>query len=225
MEATYKEKFALLEELIPSIVESIKKDLKNEHLKQDIPFARKYLQGKNLNKVDVADLSQAYGLAIKSEEQGETIAEFMANRWILKKSDLYYFFETKLSQINPDFTSITEIDEAKGSALVQEVIEAHGAVDAYIFAVLNSVAFKEKQFQTLKQAAEEELKCVSESQKVEQEKETGEALIRKHQIELSRMEDKYEKKLLGLQRKYLTDVEALKKQIATLHKKLANDPK
>lgn len=225
MEATYKEKFALLEELIPSIVESIKKDLKNEHLKQDIPFARKYLQGKNLNKVDVADLSQAYGLAIKSEEQGETIAEFMANRWILKKSDLYYFFETKLSQINPDFTSITEIDEAKGSALVQEVIEAHGAVDAYIFAVLNSVAFKEKQFQTLKQAAEEELKCVSESQKVEQEKETGEALIRKHQIELSRMEDKYEKKLLGLQRKYLTDVEALKKQIATLHKKLANDLK
>jgi hypothetical protein len=53
-----------------------------------------------------------------------------------------------------------------------------------------------------------------------QEKQSAETLEKAYEREIARLTDKYEKKLQGLQKKYLFDTEALKKQIATLQRKL-----
>ena len=51
--ATYREKFADLKEWIPFLVEAIKKDLRNEHLKKDIFFVKKFLSSKNIHKITI----------------------------------------------------------------------------------------------------------------------------------------------------------------------------
>src|ERR1700726_3667878 len=106
--ATYKEKFADLQEWVPFLVESVKKDLRQEHLKKDFAFVKKYLSSKNIHKVTTEELAEAYQKAIQ-EEQGEELAEFITSRWLLKNSEMYEFFEKQLSQIHPDFTNLEEI--------------------------------------------------------------------------------------------------------------------
>lgn len=91
--ATYKEKFADLQEWIPLLVEAVKKDLRNEHLKKDLNFVKKFLSSKNVHKVTIEELAEAYQKAIQEEEQGEELAEFITSRWLLKNSELYEFFE------------------------------------------------------------------------------------------------------------------------------------
>jgi len=219
-DATYKEKLALLDEWMPAIIESVKKDLKNEHLKQDFLFVKKYFQGKNLQKIELAEFVQAYRQAIQNEEQGETIAEFIANRWIIKNSDLYHFFEIQLSAISPDFSALEEIESANSAMMIEAAQNEYGALNTYIFAILNSVAFRDEDFQQLNNLAHAEVKKQHETCAVEQERQDLEALKRNHERELARMTDKYEKKLSGLQRKYQNDLEAWKKQVAALQKKL-----
>lgn len=222
-EATYKDKMVFLNDWLESIIETVKKDLKNDHLKQDYKFSKQYLSGKNVNKIDSAELAGAYREAIQSHDKGEEIAEFIANRWILKKSELYYFFETELSKVNPNFTEIQELDDAKGKALLDHAVDQFGALDVYIFSYLNSVAFSPSLFQTLKKRAETDEKRNQEESRVRAEQEGIDALKRNHELEISRLTDKFEKKLLGLQRKYNQDVEALKRQLANLQKKLQSN--
>src|ERR1700753_103218 len=131
--ATYKEKFADLQEWIPLLIESVKKDLRNEHLKKDFYFVKKFLSSKNIHKVSTDELAQAYQKAIQEEEQGEELAEFITSRWLLKNSELYNFFEQQLSQINPDFTNLEEIELGQAQALIDASIHEFGAPHTYLF--------------------------------------------------------------------------------------------
>ncbi|MGK5595438.1 MAG: hypothetical protein ACSNEK_08790 [Parachlamydiaceae bacterium] len=219
-DATYKEKLAYLHEWLPSIIESVKKDIKNEHLKQDFQFVKRYFPGKNINKIDIQDLSQAYQAAIQEQENGESIAEFIASRWIMRNSDLYYFFENFLSGVNPNFTEIEELDAEIAKRLVDSSVEEFGAQNAYVFSILNSVAFSEGQFSELKEKAQKETKVEAEEKVQQQERETLEGLKRNQEREIARLTDKYEKKLAGLQKKYIQDIDQLKRQVANLQKKL-----
>ncbi len=219
-DATYKEKLVYLNEWLPSIVEAVKKDIKNEHLKQDFQFVKKYFPGKNINKIEAEDLSKAYQVAIQEQENGEAIAEFIASRWIMKNSELYYFFENFLSGVNPDFTEIEKLEAEVARRLIDTSIEEFGAQNAYVFSVLNSVAFDEGYFSELKEKAQKETKDKEEERVQRAEKETLENLKRNQEREVARLIDKYEKKLAGLQKKYIQDVEQLKRQVATLQKKL-----
>lgn len=79
--ASYKEKFALLNDWFGLVIDSVKKDLKNEHLKKDLYFVKKFLGSKNLNKLTTEDLTEAYQRAIVEEEKGEELAEFITSRW------------------------------------------------------------------------------------------------------------------------------------------------
>lgn len=219
-EASYKEKVAELDEWMPSIIETVKKDLKQEHLKQDFVFVKQYFQNKNLSKIELPELANAYRLAIRNHDNGETIAEFIANRWILKKSEMYHYFETELSQIAPNFTEIKELPKDKADALLKSAVEEFGAVNTYVFSVLNSVAFGGEHLGELKVKAKAEEKSQREEKTSLEEHRTIDSLKKNHERELARIIDKYEKKLLGLQRKYVQDVERLKAQVAALHKKL-----
>jgi hypothetical protein len=218
--ATYKEKFADLQEWIPFLVDSVKKDLRNEHLKKDLYFVKKFLPSKNIHKVTTNELAQAYQKAIQEEEQGEDLAEFITSRWLLKNSELYEFFEQQLSQISSDFTNLEEINLVQAQALIEASIHQFGAPHTYLFSVLNSVVFPQESFQTLKIQAQQHQEKEKEETQQAVEQLTVEQMRKEFEREMMRLTDKYEKKLAGLQKKYISDVEGLKKQVAQLQRKL-----
>ena len=218
--ATYKEKFADLQEWLPLLIEAVKKDLRNEHLKKDVYFIKKFLSSKNIHKVTTEELTHAYQQAIQEEERGEELAEFITSRWLLKNSDLYEFFEQQLTQIDPDFTNLEEIAPEQAQALIDASIREFGAPHTYLFSVLNSVVFPKESFEKLKiQAKEYHAKQEEEIQKSIDHMNVEN--MRKHfERDIARLTDKCEKKLAGLQKKYVVDVDNLKKQVAQLQRKL-----
>lgn len=219
-DTTYKEKMIILKEWGPAIFDEIKRDLKNEHIKQDYVFAKKYLGGKPAQKLTLDELVTGYLNAVEQEEQGEKIAEFIANRWMMKVTDVYGLFEKELSRINPDFQAIEELPEAEGDKLIDKSVAEFGAPKTYLFAVINSVCFSKKQFEALKKRAESEKKREEEDLVKLKETANFEDLKKEYETKLSKMEEKYEKKIQGHEKKYLVDTAGLKKQIATLTRKL-----
>lgn len=219
-DATYKEKFVTLSQWLPSIVESIKKDLKNEHLKRDLPFVRQYFMGKNPNKLTTEELAAAYSSHMANGDNTEELGEFITNRWLLKHTDVYDFFEQELHKINPKFHELDILDGKTSLALMEKAIAEFGPTDTYLFCVLNSVVFPADVYKILQQKAKEHAHHSESVSKTQMEKESLETLHRNYQQQIARLTDKYEKKISGLQKKYLTDIESLKKQIATLQRKL-----
>lgn len=218
--ATYKEKFADLQEWIPFLVEAVKKDLRNEHLKKDLYFVKKFLSSKNIHKIGTDELAQAYQKAIQEEEQGEELAEFITSRWLLKNSELYQFFEQQLSAIDPDFTELEEIDPANAQTLIDASVSQFGATPTYLFSVLNSVVFPKENFQNLRTQAQQYQESQEEETRKVEEIFNAEEIRKNCERDITRLTDKYEKKLAGLQKKYVSDVENLKKQIGQLQRKL-----
>jgi hypothetical protein len=218
--ATFKEKFVDIQEWIPLLIEAVKKDLRNEHLKNDILFVKKFLSSKNIHKVTTEELAEAYQKAIQEEEKGEELAEFITSRWLLKNSELYEFFERELSAIAPDFTKLEELNADQARGLIDASVNEFGAPHTYLFSVLNSVVLPQESFQELKELARKHQ--LAEVQIAEQNAEQLSAdIIRKNsEREIARLTDKYEKKLSGLQKKYVADVDNLKKQVAQLQRKL-----
>lgn len=219
-DANYKQKYADLKEWMPSIIDAIKKDLKNEHLKKDLYFVKQFLGSKNIHKLTTDELVEAYSNAIHDQESGEAVAEFVTSRWLLKNSELYEFFERELTQINPEFSAIEQLDEKKSQELVNQSSKQFSAPRTYIFSVLNSVVFPESVFTQLKEKAQKESQQEEQQQVEQSEKLTLENMQKSNEREMARVKDKYEKKLAGMQKKYVTDTEALKKQIAMLQRKL-----
>lgn len=219
-DTTYKEKFALLKPWMPSIVESVKKDLKNDHLKNDWQFCKKYIGTKNLNKISIEELAAAYVQAMETEEDVEELGEFISNRWLMRNTEIYNYFEQELKKIADDFTTLEVIDATTSHKIVDESVSQFGAPRTYMFSVINAVVFPKEVYEKLSKTAEKEAhaKVKQEAEKVEQQ--TAEARERTYQQQITRLSDNYEKKLIGLEKKYHTDVAALKKQIATLQKKL-----
>ncbi len=223
-EMSYREKFKILNPLMPKIVETVKKDLKKEHLQKDWAFFKKNFAGKNINKITPEEMTAVYLKALEETEGAEELGEFIANRWLLKNTEAYDFFEQRLSQIDPNFQDLKEIEKTKALILMEEAIQNLGALRTYIFSILNSVVFPQEVFQELKKRSihsQEQEKIQAHEQ---EEKATLENLQKNHEREIARLTDKYEKKLIGLQKKYVQDTECLKKQIASLRRG-KSDPK
>jgi hypothetical protein len=219
-DATYKEKFVILKNWMPEIIETVKKDLKAEHLKKDWMFAKKYFPGINLNKVTNTELVAGYQSAMDGEEKGEEIAEFISNCWLLKNGELYHYFEEELTKVNPNFNEIKVLEPSKSQEISEKAIKQFGAYKTYLFTVLNSVAFQEKDLNNLKSLSEKDLKETENVEKVLVGKQNIEEVEKFYDVKIARLTDKYEKKISGLQKKYMQDVEAFKKQIAILQAKL-----
>lgn len=217
---TYKDKFKMLQPWMANIVESVKKDLKQEHLKQDALFAKKYFLNKNLNKLSVEELTEGYNLAIANESTAEAIAEYISNRWLLKHSEIYHYFEEALQKINPHFNDLVEIEHDQAHALMEEAISHFGAPKTYLFAIINSVVFPKEIYDKLGKRAQEGVQEEEVNQRAAEEQRSLEQIHLSYQQQIARLTDKYEKKLLGLQKKYTVDLDSLKKQLAILQRKL-----
>ena len=219
-DSTHKEKFAMLKNWMPYILDSVKKDLKNEHLKKDWNFVKQYLPSKNINKLTVQELTEAYSRALEQDERAEDLAEFLTNRWLLKNTEIYHFFESELTKIAPNFSEIDELDRAKSHDLMHGAIEKFGAPKTYLFCVLNSVVFPQDIFEELNRKAQQTIVNEESQSLVNQENASLEALQLSYEQQIARLKDKYEKKILGLEKKYHCDIESYKKQIALLQRKL-----
>jgi len=219
-DTTFKDKFAMLTPWMPMIMECVKKDLKNDHLSRDLTFVRHYFAGKNVNKLTVEELAEAYSHNLSEGEKTEELGDYICNRWLLKNTDIYNYFDQALSQINNDFQNLDLLERSVALTLMEKSIQEFGAPKTYLFCVLNSVVFPEDVYQILAKKAEQTHKQHVEDTKVHQENASVEAMQKNYEQQISRLTDKYEKKLQGLQKKYTIDVEALKKQVANLQRKL-----
>lgn len=219
-DTTYKEKFTLLHDWMPTIIEVVKRDLKNEHLREDPQFIKKHFNNKNPNKLTNEELIAGYLKAIAEEEKAEDIAEFISSRWILKNTEIYQFYEEELTRLSPNFSELKELDPALALDLMEESINRFGAINTYLFAVLNSVVFSNQLYEQLKHRAKEHLMRTQKEVQEEAEHASISSIHQSYQQQISRLTDKYEKKLLGMQKKYTQDTGALKKQLSTLQCKL-----
>lgn len=200
------------------VVEGVKKDLKNEHLKIDRDFCKRYFLGKSTHLVSVEEMAAAYAKDIAAGNVG--LGEFIATRWILKNSDVYGYFEEQLKILTPDFEEIENLDPELSRKLVEESVEQFGATRTYLFSVFNSVVFPLELYEKLRLQAEEETQKAMEHEENIQVEETLQVMQKRHSRELNALNDRHEKKLRGLQRKYLYDTEVLKGQIRKLQKRL-----
>lgn len=220
-DTTYSQKMAILKEWLPQIVEEIKRDLKSDHLKKDRFFAKENFPTAPINKLTSKELTDGYSKALSNDEQADTIGEFMANRWLLKNSELYQFYEVRMQQVTEDFSELEVLDEEFSRKLMSESVEAFGAPKTYLFSIFNSVVFPESIYNELQKLALDEKNVSEQKQAEEVERLTLEQKEKQYQLQINRLTDKYEKKLRGLEKKYLKDTEALKKQISLLQKKLS----
>lgn len=222
-DTTYKEKFAILKDWMPKILDSVKKDLRNDHLKNDWEFFKRYFGSKNINKLTTDDFVTAYSNAIDEvdADRAEQISEFIANRWLMRHTELYDFFEKQLSQITSNFQDLEILSEEDSRKILDPALKQYSPFNIYIFSILNSVVFPQNVYDDLRKKAQSHHQTMEEQEAIELKERSIDGLKTAYEQQLARLQDKYEKKLGGLQKKYIQDTEALKKQLSTLQRKLS----
>jgi hypothetical protein len=202
------------------ILYSIKKDIKTDHLPGDKTFYKTHFGNRPQSQLTQEEIFSVYEKELLSGNRD--LVEWAVNHWVFKHGDIYRHFSERLSRINPQFQEIDVLtDEESGQALAG-ACETFGAVSVYIFSCLNGVALSEASFNQLREQAlrQTEIQMQADSQK--EQAESMEKIIARHQAETSRLKEKYENKLAGLQKKYAVDTEALKKQIRALQQRVGN---
>jgi hypothetical protein len=217
-EVSYQEKFKNISSWMPLMVAEIKKDIKNDHLKNDKAFWKEHFGGKPLSQIGEEQLSSVYLSQVLGGN--ESIGEFVANRWVLKHSDLYEYFETFLRGVNPNFDQIESLDDETSDRLINGAVVQFGYSSTYLFSVLNSVVLSSEKLTALATQAKNEADTVADETATFEEVRSLDAMEKKHEREIKRLEDRHGKKMAGLEKKYLKDTEMLKKQIANLQRKL-----
>ncbi len=144
-------KSLLMEELHPyfkRIIDAVKGDLKKEHLKKHPELLTRYFRGIRADKLGANELAPFYDLLLKSGN--ENLEEFIIHRWIAHHNPIYLFFSDALSQHYSDFAAIKEIEEPIAQKLIADGVERFGAIDLYLFSMMNGVVFREAQFEELR---------------------------------------------------------------------------
>jgi hypothetical protein len=218
MNDEYRIKFERLQPWISKVFQGIKKDLLAEHLLKTPSFIKKHFPKRALDKLTNEEFAAAY---VKEVVEGdEDLGENIIARWVMKNGELYQYFATELSKINPKFDEIENISEEVASTLLNTSIEQFGATKTYIFCVMNAVVIPDVEMLKLRELALSQVERV----KSEEDKnlfQTVEQASAHYEKEIRKLTEKYEKRVQGVERKYAQDVEGLKKQISQLHKKLS----
>lgn len=209
-----KNQFQALQNWTQEILNTIKKDIKTDHLHTDPVFYRTYFGNRPQNRLTSEEIFAAYE---KELLQGnEELAEWVVNRWVFKHGDLYQHFAERLSHVNPDFDQIHQLTEEESQTILEGAAESFGAIPTFLFSLLNGVVFPEAILERLRKAAEVEKDAQEKEAQVNSQQQSLEKIIAAHQREISRLNDK----IAGVQKKYTTDTEGLKKQIKALQQKL-----
>lgn len=207
--------FQALQNWTLEILDTIKKDIRTDHLHTDPVFYRTYFGNRPQNRLTAEEIFAAYEKELL--KGNDDLAEWVVNRWVFKHGDLYKHFAERLSEVNPDFDQIKQLTEEESARILEGAAEAHGAIPTFIFSLLNGVVFPQTVLDRLRKEADVE-KVAREKKAVrDAEQESLDKILAAHQREVARLHDK----ISGVQKKYEKDTEALKKQIKALQKKHA----
>ena len=213
-----KNPFTYLKPWIPQILHCIRKEIKRDHLGSDRQFLRANFGTTPIVKISFDEIGSVYERELLAGN--EELIAWVINAWVFKNGDLYRHFAERLSEVNPDFSSLQSLTEEQEKQVLSGAIEAFGVTDVYLFSRLNGVVFSDQLFDQLHR---ESMHAKEQEQTQKQEKaaqEGHEQVLARLMHEKNRMQEKYEDKLAGVQRKYTTDVEALKRQIRSLQQQL-----
>lgn len=194
------------------LLNAIRKDIKQDHLGSDPEFYRTHFGNRPQNRLTSEEIFSAYESELLKGNQ--KLAEWVVNRWVFKHGDLYQVFAERLSQINENFDQIQTLSVEESEKVLAGTAERFGAIPTFLFVVLNGVVFPESTRNKLQGLAEQEKKDQEVKSQEDGGKESLEKLLAAKEREVARLNDK----LLGVQKKYDKDVEALKKQIRALQK-------
>lgn len=206
--------FLSLQNWTLEVLNTIKKDIKSDHLHTDPVFYKAYFGNRPQNRLTSEEIFAAYEKELL--KGNEELAEWVVNRWVFKNGDLYQHFAERLSQINENFDQIKTLNEAESRQILAGAVESFGAISTFLFSVLNGVVFPQNILDELRQAAQSEKEARDKKLLSDIEQGGLEKTIATLQREVNRQNDK----ILGVQKKYEKDTEALKKQIKTLQQKL-----
>lgn len=196
------------------VLNAIKKDIKSDHPHTDPVFYRTHFGTRPQNKITNEELFAAYEKELF--EGNQELADWVVNRWVFKHGDLYQHFADRLSQINPNFDELTQLTIEQSNQVLEGAAALFGAVPTFLFSLLNGVVFPKEVIERLEKQASLE-KQSQEKQSAEQLVEKNlEKIIASNQREIARLNEK----IAGVQKKYTTDTEVLKKQIKALQQKL-----
>lgn len=214
-----KNRFLALQPWLFKILNSIKREIKTDHLSKNPSFYRTYFGTRPINRLNSDEILTAYEKELLNGN--EDLAEWIVNRWVFCHGEVYSHFAERLAKINPDFEQIQSLNELESEQILENASNLFGAFNVYVFSVLNGVVFPSSVLARLRSEAEKEEEKSAKESKEALEKETLEQTIARHQREVSRITEKYEGRIAGVMKKYSADVEALKKQIRALQKQAA----
>jgi hypothetical protein len=206
--------FQALQNWTVEILDTIKKDIRTDHLHTDPVFYRTYFGNRPQNRLTTEEIFNAYEKELI--KGNDDLAEWVVNRWVFKHGDLYKHFAERLSEVNPDFDQIKQLTEEESARILDGAAESFGAIPTFIFSLLNGVVFPKTVLDRLRKDADVARVAREKQAKTDAEQESLDKILAAHQREVARLHDK----INGVQKKYDKDTEALKKQIKTLQKKL-----
>lgn len=206
--------FLALQNWTREILNSIKKDIKTDHLHTDPVFYRTYFGNRPQNRLTADEIYAAYEAELIKGNQD--LADWVVNRWVFKNGELYQHFAERLSQVNPNFDEIKQLTEEESFRVLEGAAESFGAIETFLFSQLNGVVFPPSILDRLRKEAEAEKVIQEKNAETNAEQQSLEKVIAAHQREINRLNDRVN----GVQKKYEKDTEALKKQIKTLQQKL-----
>lgn len=206
-------KFHTLQPWLPEILETIRRDIKTDYLPASATVYRAHFGNRPLNRLTMTEISDA--LTKELLQGNEDLAEWVVNRWVFKHGEIYSHFAQRLEAIRPDFTELESLTEAESEQVLKGAQESFGVKPVYFFSVLNGVVFPASVFDALRAATEAHKEPEEASSSVEDA-----AASEKHKKDLAKLAEKYEQKIAGVMKKYTTEVEALKKQIRALQKRV-----
>ena len=204
----------------PTILDAIKRDIKTDHLPASPAFARTHFGNRPLNRLTTEEIFAAYEKDLLAGDAD--LAEWVVNHWVFQHGDVYNHFAERLSQISEDYSEIQGLTEEESEKVLEGAISSFGALNVYLFSVLNGVVFPESVFQSLREAALKEEAAQQKEAAAADERQTVEQMKEKFAREIARVQEKCEGKIAGVLKKYATEVEALKKQIRSLQKQIAS---
>lgn len=215
---TWAGRYSLLTPWFFDIMNVVKKDCKNEHLKLNPGFVREHFSGMPLHRITIEEMRAVYlRLILGGNDQ---LAEFVSNRWLFRNMELYNFFEQALSEVSPDFEKIPELTQEQAEKLIQQASEKFGCENVFCFVVVNEVVIPQDVFNKLQRQAVEALA------KRQKEEEDGECTSQdKWRQEIERLKERQEKKIQEMIKRQQQEVQRLNSEIAKLKEALAQQTK
>lgn len=211
---TWSGRFSLLTPWFSDIIELIKRDCKNEHLRLNPQFVREHFAGLPMHRINLEEMRSVYLRLILAGN--DPLAEFIANRWLFRNMELYGFFEKALSEVSPEFEKIQEIPEDKAETIIQTACERHGPEVVFCFVVINDVVISQEILERLQRQAVESL--ARRQKESDGESQSVEERLRK---EIDRMKDRQEKKIQEMTKKHQQEVHRLFAEINALKAQLS----